>query len=245
MKLPFVWELKYDGITSHAVGTMHCVEDVFRQDAKKHLAGKEHLLAEAQTEDATLVEQLRICAIQLGSSIDKLTRKEKIALELCTDTDIEILKKIPTVAFPIYLMQRAGYENLTSIEQTFADITHIPPKSLESVDLISLEAQLRDCTKNLRKLIAVVPAAQGSALRLFQTLYTAYKKGDEKKVAQLSELDADEEDRLAERNKTMVDNSLKYLQQPSIILAGAAHFVVEPSMIMMYKEKGIEVKRVQ
>lgn len=244
-KLPFVWELKHDNIVSHAVGTMHCVEDIFRQDAKKRMEGKKHLLTEARTEDVTLAEQLRICSIELGQSIEKLTQKEKTALESCTDTPLKILREIPAAAFTVYIMQRAGYRNLTSIEQTFEDATHLPPKALEKADFESLEAELRDCTKSLRRLIAVVPPTRGSAMHFFQALYTAYINGNERKVAQMAELDEDKEYKTQARNKTMVENSLAYLQQPSIVLAGAAHFLIEPSMLTMYKEKGIAVKRVQ
>ncbi len=244
-KLPFVWELNNEGIISHAVGSIHCVENIYAQDAKRLLDGKKHLLTEARTEDATVLEQLEICHIKLGSSIEKLTQKEKSDLEYYTDTPLETLRELPAGAFPVYLIQRAGYHNLTSMEQIFEDVSRVPPKSLEKADFKLASEQLKDCTESIRTLIAVVPPTRGSAIQFFQNLYTAYKKGDAQKIARFSELDDKKEDRTQERNKTMVDNSLAYIQQPSIVLAGTTHFVCEPSMLTMYQEKGITVKRVQ
>ncbi len=243
-KLPFVWELNNEGVISHAVGSIHCVENIYSQNAKKLLEGKKHLLTEARTEDATIQEQLDIGNIKLGSSIEKLTQKEKSDLEYYTDTPLETLIELPVGVIPAYLLQRSGYRNLTSMEQIFEDASHVRPKALEKIDFKIATDQLKDCTESLRTLIAVVPPTRGSAIQFFQTLYTAYKEGNAQKIARLSELD-DEKELTQERNKTMVNNSLAYIKQPSIVLAGAAHFVCEPSMLTLYQEKGIKVKRVQ
>jgi len=43
----------------------------------------------------------------------------------------------------------------------------------------------------------------------------------------------------------MVSRSIDYLKEPSLVGVGIGHFLAEPSMLTMYKERGIEVKRVQ
>jgi hypothetical protein len=41
----------------------------------------------------------------------------------------------------------------------------------------------------------------------------------------------------------MTQRSLTYLAEPTLVAVGLAHFIVEPSMLTMYKEHGVNVKR--
>ncbi|MEK6823209.1 MAG: TraB/GumN family protein, partial [Nanoarchaeota archaeon] len=49
---------------------------------------------------------------------------------------------------------------------------------------------------------------------------------------------------LVQRNKIMVERSLPHLTHPCIIAVGLAHYVLEPSMLTLYREKGFIVNRI-
>ena len=78
---------------------------------------------------------------------------------------------------------------------------------------------------------------------LDHTAIEPYQKGDEEAMKKLYE-----KIRIVpphECNSNMVDRSLQHLRKtPSLIVINLAHLIVEPSMLTMYGQKGITVKRV-
>ncbi len=81
----------------------------------------------------------------------------------------------------------------------------------------------------------------------------AYKEGDEKTIKRLVQKDLkdnytrSEVNEINKRNEKIASRSLEHiLKKPSLLVCGIFHFVAyEPTLIDFYKEKGIEVKRVQ
>ncbi len=84
--------------------------------------------------------------------------------------------------------------------------------------------------------------------------FKSYAKGDEEP---LREVCRQQEEWLKEalepidyiqhcaRNSNMAERSLINLTKPSLLIVGLAHLILEPSMLSMYQEKGIGVKRLQ
>ncbi len=74
-------------------------------------------------------------------------------------------------------------------------------------------------------------------------LADAYKKGDEEKLKEAYGIPMDKHDKF---NKNIVDLSAPFFNAlPTLLVANLAHFIVEPSMLTMYQEKGIKIKRIQ
>jgi len=77
-----------------------------------------------------------------------------------------------------------------------------------------------------------------------QTAVEAYKQGDEEAIkkiygAQIAPL-------TEKCNTSMAKESLRFFKTlKALIMVDLAHFLIEPSLLTMYKDKGIEIKKIQ
>ena len=245
-KLPFVWELDNKGVVSHAIGTYHVTENCYKEDANQRLRGKSNLLVEIRAEDVPIQTRTLISRIKLSEGIEKLTQPEqKELVSYIPGSSLEELKDLPTACFTEYLMHLAGFRNLVSLEETFLDVAlkkDMPVNSLEIAYIDRLVAKIRNNTDELRQAIKFGQKC-GSIPQSMREMYLAYQAGNEKRMEQLAEKHMEKLD--LERNENMTEKSLPHLQRPSIVAVGVAHFLFEPSMLTLYRQKGIEVKRIQ
>jgi len=262
-KLPFVWELDTAGIVSHAIGTFHITDTDYSEAIESYLKGKNHCLVEMNLFDSELRKEL----ISLIPTLPKikdyapevpLPQQERIARsvhkpyqELMNTTLIEfssLATDIPGVALPV---------------QKGIDILLMSASMSHGAAIVSLEtvaeqmnAFKRILDENARKIplfLANPETYVAAVVGDFKNRTAAYASGDILRVRQLKDMSGQTLDQITEshpeitgeRNRRMTDLSLPYLQQPSIVAVGVAHFLCEPTMLTMYEEKGIKVKRVQ
>jgi len=212
-KLPFVWELIYNGAVSHAIGCNHIVpkEISYEQDLLKYIAGKKYVFLE----EANWKKQEE--EIKVGIVIAKKP-DEKASMQYHLDT-YGILERTLTHA---------------------AEKRNIPVQFLDSPDEHENYGRLYR---------GKIPTELGKKMN------QAYHAGDEKTLRELiEEVDKHLRYKLApheyeilhkKRHLKMAVRSANYMKEPSLVGVGLTHFLVEPSVLTMYKEIGIEVKRVQ
>ena len=71
----------------------------------------------------------------------------------------------------------------------------------------------------------------------------AYKKGDEAELKIIYGAPMDSHNAI---NTNIVEQSIRFIKAlPTLLAANLAHFLVEPSLLTLYQENGIKIKRIQ
>jgi len=242
-KLPFVWELDYDGVISNTIGTMHAVRNIFGDDITAKLDGKTNLLLEC-TPDAMASHGQAILDIlfenyndserntflnAFGTDYDTLRQLNPAHLYSCLFNPTNY-RDYPAVDFVCYEKARSNNIQIIGLET--------PQEKLDWLRQSQLASMFKLARQDLQKACQVIPGLMRFGLEL---LMNAYENGHESLPFGRPQDTADS----SQRNQKMVERSLTYLHQPSVVAVGLDHFIAAPTIIDLYQEKGIKVKRVQ
>ena len=156
------------------------------------------------------------------------------------------MNAIPAIDLPARLVRRCTPYKLTAIDCTLDEEARrqgIQPVGLESDDeLIPVfENILEEIYKHTCRLITAEKTKPGSWKKIVTEDMDAFINGDQTTLVGLLETNSNEK----KRNERMVSRSIDYLKEPSLVGVGIGHFLAEPSMLTLYRQKGIEVKRIQ
>ncbi len=246
-KLPFVWELNNKGITSHAIGTHHFIPNAmdYAADAAKYLQEKTYLLTETPENEPCPTEIVaRASALTLAASLDQLTEQEQTECARILNTPLTDLRKTTLLDFNGALYAQSGYQELQPLEgilSAIAKLLNIENRGLETFQeqLEVVEKMAKNYTPFLRSIIEDERKQPGCIKSYAKKDIDSFinSNGDFAKPVN--------PDIFKARNHIMIERSMPYLSRPSAIAVGAMHFLEEPSLISLYQEKGIKVKRVQ
>lgn len=247
LKLPYVWELDKDGVISHAIGTHHYLPNIesYVADSFKYLQGKTHLLTET-TEDQPWPEELQKQFLAIPLSLEKLAVPEQEELARAIEVPLSVLRECPALKFRDLLYQHSGYDRLDPLDSLLYAVAK-NTFGMQSYPLENVEEKLAiyknvDMSLGLRQMLAEERKKPGYLKRHAREEIDLFIQGKLTNTENtLPEYTVINE----KRNQTMTTGSIQYLSEPSAIGVGVIHFIQEPSMLTMYREKGIGVKRIQ
>jgi len=259
-RLPFVWELDYDGVVSYAIGVNHRVPADFTEDAERYVSKAQHVLFES----ADLTPEM-ICEFNSAKAaeyIDRLTAEEQRKFEELFALPIkEAREESLLTLFSIVLLKSYSSDDsskLTSVDDTIlgaAKKRNISTSPLETTEenITLMSTLLRGFGDGLSKIIRTADPGFNNHIATEKKVTEAYLRGDEEGLRKAEEPTGSTMEEYCiknpeineKRNIIMVERSMPYLAKPSIVAVGVAHYVCESSMLTVYKEKGIKNKRVQ
>ena len=246
-KLPFVWELNYKGVISHAVGTHHYLPNIesYVADSCRHLQGKSHLLTET-TEDQPWPEEVQKQFLAFTLSLEKLTVPEQEELARAIEAPLSVLRECPAIKFRDLLYKHSGYDRLDPLD----GLLHFVAKNqfgMQSYPLETVEEKLAiyknvDMSLGLLRMLEEERRNPGYLKRQAREEIDLFIQGklpnDENTPPEYTVINE-------KRNQIMVTSSLPYLSEPSAIGVGATHFVQKPTMLELWQNEGIKVERIQ
>ncbi len=243
-QLPFVWKLTYNGTTSHAIGTNHTVPDAYSDDALLYVIAKENVLIETDNRKIPQEKIDALCSKTLTNTIEQLTLPERRILSDITGMSIPQLREYPIAGFHSHLVSRYyGSVPLKSIDTTIvehAEKIGVPVRDLETVDeLLEWREPEKHVLGDIKELIE---AERKGSWKTTLKFIKAYEQGD---LEALTRQANNYSIKSPERNQRMVERSLPCLERPTLIAVGVGHFVKEPTMLAMYKEKGVKIERIR
>ncbi len=235
-KLPYVWELDKDGVISYAIGTIHVALNEYEDDVTEKLRGKKRLLPEINHHEMSKYHHEFIHAL-----FKPFAPEEKNMIVEMLGISLDELRALPPGLFHSYLYDPAAPEEFPSVDYVLR--TKAEQNNLEIISLETPQEKLQNLhARNfLEKILA--PARKNPDLFGCLPLFLRQSMSREMERYQRGELRPVHSD-LA-RNRRMAERSLSYLDQPSVVGIGASHFLAEPSLLSLYQEKGIKVKRIQ
>ncbi len=235
-KLPFVWELDKDGVISYAIGTIHVALNEFEEDVAEKIQGKKRLLPEINHHEMSPYHEEFIQAL-----FKPFTLNEKNTILDMLGLSLDELRSLPPGLFHSYLYNPAAPEEFPSVDYVLR--RKAEQNDLEIISLETPQEKMQNLhTSNfLEKILA--PARENPDIFGYLPLLLRQSMSREMERYQRGELQPTHSD-LA-RNQRMAERSVEYLDQPSVVGVGASHFLAEPSLLSLYQEKGITVKRVQ
>ncbi len=248
-KLPFVWELNYRGTKSYAVGTDHVAPNCFNEDALRVLRGKRKLLLEANPFDQTYIKIAdNLCSSTLE---DTLTKNEIKELSKIFSLPVSQLRAAPLTAIFPSLLYRIGYGIPASVDSVLARHAY-----LQGVEIVQLEHQRKrnltrdyvndEYAKIIRNLIENERKKTGYWMTFTRNYVREYLNGDETPLKRKHEKEHGNTNIDQERNRLIVKTSLPHMKAPCVVAVGLAHYIIEPdSMLTLYRERGIKVKRIK
>lgn len=250
-KLPFVWELDNKGTVSYAIGTSHIVPTSYKSEAKKYISRAKNLCVELDIRKGKTQSEIdNILSRKYGEILDLLATDEQEEISRRLNMPLEKLRALPRAALPIIYYERAGYtaKNCVDLELiTSAEENKIPIIELETTEL-QARAFKESMNAEKEKTISLVrkQLAKSAEYNPVKELIDAYMRGDESTLtSQFNEQNEGQLDVHVRRNEGLAANSLPYLEQPSTVAVGVAHFIMEPSILTLYKEHGIKIKRIK
>lgn len=257
-KLPFVWELDYNGIKSYLVGTNHRAPNCFKDDIEERLKRASQLVVECEVfsmkeEYAKAKEKLNARA-SCESIVDMLDEDEQQELAKIAQLPGYIVKKMLSGGRVPSLLQANVPPYFKGVDQVFydaADARKMPVYGLETINEHAGAAEnavltKEDCVNELKKII-LRNRKYGSLRRWIEKIGEAYVAADADKVGEFlfgDSLLPSEVRLVVGRNERLTERSIQYLQTPSVVAVGIGHLIIEPSMLRLYEQKGIKVKRV-
>jgi len=266
-KLPFVWELDYNGVKSLLVGTRHFAPNCFGDDVQRRVESVNTVLTEIGDPDLInyddVAKQLSNL-VRIADIFDCLSIKEKESCstllgiteethyeKLCSVSLSGSLRKVallPVLFVEIHLHKKA-HPYFTSLEDQFTRIAKnksIPVKALETVaeQLSVLEHSSFDEQVVYFKTFLAKCKTFEEWKKAHEKYIRAYVFGDSEYIKiRCSELPG--VDIHIKRNYNLATRSLPYLNSPTIVAVGAAHCILEPSMIKVYEQQGVKTKRIE
>jgi len=248
-KLPFVWELRYNGTISHAVGTHHSVPDIpdiYAEDAARYVEGKKQLLMECDILKKPEGDLARLLDTQLSEVTGKADHKDLVTLACILEQPMFLLTSMRVLALDDALLKKCTSSKLKAVdfvmqEQALKYGVAINYLEKNEEHVPDLKAAIRRVPERVQEIATQERLEPGSWKKEYRQDLDAYMSGDLQAIIELSK----KEEINTDRHKTIAERSLPYLKEPSTIAVGLAHFVVEPTVLTFYRQKGIEVKRVQ
>ncbi len=257
--LPFVWELDYQGVQSHLVGTMHFLPNWssvpdFKPAADELLRGKEHFLQELYLPEIDIVNKIRIMSAvsgqKFGDYLGTFGEEEKLLLAKTLGVTPSDLEKRPTMMLTAYLLQAAKISPVDGVEEILqhsAEKKDIKIASLETVDeQIACMKEVMDGTSEaFRNIIDKEKRQPGFFKGYYPKVFESYLSGNEEDLLfSGSQIYERTPPSMIQRNRNMVQRSLSYLVEPTVVAVGAFHCLGEDSMINFYRENDVTVRRV-
>jgi len=250
-KLPFVWNLEYNCIKSVAIGTKHFAADCYQTDICEKLAGIEQVLIE----------------FDLGKSpSEELVHAQENIASLVAELSPEDQARVAPL---MHALTQGGKITRVQIGESGTNLLGVDGcvyRRAQQQDLLiyGLESRERErdlCIGKWEKFTtALKTAKENPALFALMThprvikmitdkidaVHAAYDRGDGATVAELAKDEPDYDKFVLDRNKIQALESLPYVtSSPTAVVVGVAHFVCEPSVLDVYRMKGIRVERVQ
>ncbi len=254
--LPFVWELDYNGgVQSHLVGTTHLLPQWtnvpnFEPAADRLLCEKRNMLIELDLAKADFRQIAQaLCAERIGDYWDILNEEERILLGKITEVDYAKLAKMPTVMISPALIKAAGITTTSGIEEICREPARkymIPISSLETTEeQIQYLNEMREKTSVfLRRMIDREKRETGFMHEYTRRIFRNYLSGDENNILKDSWILSERPPSHLQRNQNMVQRSLSYLANPTVVAVGLAHCLGKDSMVDFYREQVITIRRV-
>jgi uncharacterized protein YbaP (TraB family) len=154
------------------------------------------------------------------------------------------LREYPIAGFHPHLVS-TYYDSapLKSVDETIvehAERIGVPVRELETADeLIEWKDPEKCILADIKELIE---AERKGTWKTTLGFIKAYEKGD---LDALTRQANNYSIKSPERNQKMVERSMPHFKRPTLIAVGIGHFVKEPTILTMYKEKGVRIKRIQ
>ena len=245
-QLPFVWELDYNGTTSYAVGTKHNEPRAYTADISKLMRRVKRVCFEIKPEphnhEPTKTVQfetaekfahyLKNCptpelAAEVGRFVGRLfgyLNPEQTTSGKLPGVDGNILDVAQEYSRPIF--------GLETHEERYPYLTRIH-ENLQTTLVLA------------EHLPALIPRLLKEMNKTLDQQDKTYRMGEQH--APPSPQLTNDDKLLIERNILMAYRGLEHLvEEPTLIAAGYDHFVgPEPTMLTLYQEKGIKIKRIE
>ncbi len=247
-RLPFVWELEYNGVVSHLVGTLHYAPKVFSRAAKKLLANKKTLLVECVGSSKPFLDKVRpsrVFALFTAEEQEELAKRLERPISRIRDLNYS---RVENILFGQALKEsNLPFEPIDTglFERAINDgLNVLGLESPNEQKKFIMENAEHDAFRTLY-VIREELKSPGFIKKVYHNILRAYMRGDAAELlAARREVEIDYIDSTW-RNKNMVKRSLPYLGcSKSVVVVGASHLIEGETMIDMYREKGSRVARV-
>ncbi|MBI4146874.1 TraB/GumN family protein [Candidatus Woesearchaeota archaeon] len=251
-KLPFVWELAYekpDGkkIVSCAVATKHDEPKTYTRDIARLLESIKRACFEITPDIPTHQETIDIQLATLDAY--------HAFRESCADSDLKTkVMQLAARIFGIHTPEEFRAGILPGVDGNIMDVARtqsIPCYALETHEerypyLVKVHQALQIGLMLARLKPEFAKCDVEMLERMLNEADAAYQSGDEQAL-RVQKIRPAQEPLVIKRNQLMAYRSLEHLVAvPTLIAVGYAHFIgPEPSMLTLYQEKGIKVKRIQ
>ncbi|MBI4148722.1 TraB/GumN family protein [Candidatus Woesearchaeota archaeon] len=249
-KLPFVWNLLYNGIRSVGIGTKHFAADCYQTDIYEKLVGIEQVLFEFDLSKPPS-EELVHTQENIASLVAELSPEDRARVAPL----MHALTQCGKIT-PVRIGEGGTY--LFGIDGCIFQIAQ--RQKLPMYGLESPERQRDLCIGKWEKFSTALKTAKENpplfalmthprvikmATDKIDEVHAAYDRGDAAAVAELAKDDQDYEKFVLDRNKIQALASIPYVtSRPTAVVVGVAHVVCEPSVLDVYRMKGITVERV-
>ncbi|MBI4450565.1 TraB/GumN family protein [Candidatus Woesearchaeota archaeon] len=250
--LPFVWELQYKGVTSLAIGTCHVYPYDITEPALQYVRGRRRLFLECiDAGRREFVKGTENFTHKLApQDVSKLTAFIGYPPENLRDMDT------PTIlgAMQAKAME-ALYGRVLSVDVSLfsaAQSSTVQCEALENrEEKRSQLLDLRDLEGDLALWVQKEDADFSKLKESLKSMVDAYDSGDPAAVRSVRNMIGLTLDQMLQkypsmhepRNRRMVERSLPFLDEPCVVAVGTAHFICEPSMLALYEEHGVRVRR--
>ncbi len=240
--LPFVWEVTHKNITSYAIGTKHNEPKVYTTDITRLLNnGIKGVFIEITPTEPT-PEQVTKITRETAQTLDNY-------LNLCKEDTtkmkvIDIISRLQGYYTPNEILEG----KMPGVDGNIIEVANalgIPTYSLETHE--ERLPFLRATHQDLRNLITLAEALPKLVPRMLEEMEKGLDRAEKSYQSGEHTYRKTPTDRLlTERNTMMAYRSLERLvEEPTLIAAGLNHFIgPEPTMLTLYQEKGINVKRI-
>jgi uncharacterized protein YbaP (TraB family) len=191
-QLPFVWEIKHNGMSSFAIGTMHYFPraERYSQNITQYIRQAKQVMLETDRH-------------QENKGIDDIISSIATAFQK------------PIIA----LRKDEDYQNRTFDDFLISELEFLPRQKE-----ITPTRYARADEKTMAESLNEIETIKEKAYRGIENS-PALRRND---------------------NKLLFKRSLQHLTSPSIIAVGVGHFIAAaPTLLELYKENGIKIKRVQ
>jgi len=228
MKLPFVWELEYTGVVSHAAGTLHYAFPIYPRESFTPLViDKSMTLTEIVFPSSTLAyspfTQEKICEI------------------------IELLRKIPNRA-PLTEQERTEITKLINHHQ-FIDVAIMQASREQETPVRELETDSEHDSPYLNQHSRTYSPEETFAMKFMYTGgHTNYFTDvvNEGRVLTRRNFTPLQWKNYCNRNKVMAERAVPYLREaPTLVAVGLGHYLGPGNILERWEKEGVKVRRIQ
>ncbi len=254
-KHPFVWELRHKGVLSYAVGTFHVLPVDLVPSIEDLIRNAENVAVEFDHRDK-----------------NNFSWRDEIIGKIFGDREIDALAAIfqcaPEEVARMPLLRAYSQLRSKSAERAFGSIYYFDRAIVDETRRRHLNLVALETAQEQASAISASAGFFGSKLCLalesnldvvsmmakdLEELTRAYLRGDSSvllnhldSICGLSAVQSAGifPETLEGRNIYMVERSIGWLNLPSLVAVGVGHYIIEPSMLTMYADRGVEVKKI-